>query len=197
MESDGAYTRERLAPGARAFVAQQVARCAELGIEAGGLDISHLAIRTATWREYVRARDAIEAYSTSNLENVWNGRPISKLVLAEPIEVADGIGIPLIELIPPFHQRVYRMGLEHVGFVVGPEHGAFIDRHREVLTGQQFQSRFCAPVYRLFDDYTHVKFYEASLGDVCRMEGAAFDGFVHADWDPVDPDAGPYEIGCD
>ncbi|RXZ50038.1 VOC family protein [Agromyces binzhouensis] len=193
----GGFERDDLASAARAFTAQQIARCAALGIDASGYRISHLAIRTRTWNDYVAARDAIESYSTANLENVWNGRPISKLVLAEPIEIAEGIGIPLIELIPPFHQRVYRMGLEHVGFVVGPEHQAFIERHREVLTGQQFQSRFCAPVYRLFDDYTHVKFYETSLGDVCRLEGAAFDGIVHADWQPADPDAGPYEIGCD
>lgn len=189
--------RERLEAEARAFHTQQVARCAELGIDAGGLQLSHLAIRVPSWRDYVAARDTIEAFATSNLENVWNGRPISKIVLAEPIEVADGIAIPLIELIPPFHQRVYRMGLEHLGFVVGSGHRDFIERHRDVLTGQQFQSAVCSPVYRLFDDYTHVKFYETSLGDVCVLEGARFEGFQHADWQPADDDAGPYEIGCD
>jgi len=28
-------------------------------------------------------------HATANLENVWNGRPISKILLAEPIEVLD------------------------------------------------------------------------------------------------------------
>ncbi|KRE29548.1 hypothetical protein ASG80_19070 [Agromyces sp. Soil535] len=188
--------RGRLEEAARAFHVQQVARCADLGIDASGYPLSHLAIRVPTWRDYVVARDGIEGFATSNLENVWNGRPISKIVLAEPIEVADGISIPLIELIPPFHQRVYRMGLEHLGFVVGDGHRDFIDEHRDVLTGQQFQSPVCMPVYRLFDDYTHVKFYGTSLGDVCVLEGARFEGFQHADWHPADEDAGPYEIGC-
>jgi hypothetical protein len=35
------------------------------------------------------------------------------IVLAEPLEVLDGIPVSRIELIPPVHQRVYRMGLEH------------------------------------------------------------------------------------
>lgn len=187
--------REQLASAAREFYDRQVARCADLGIDASVYPISHLAVRVPTWREYVAARDEMESYATANLENVWNGRPISKILLAEPIEVADGISIPLIELIPPFHQRVYAMGLEHLGFVVGPDHAAFIERHRDALTGQQFQSPVCMPVYRLFDDYTHVKFYETGLGDVCILEGARFDGFHHADWSPVDPDAGPYELG--
>jgi hypothetical protein len=46
--------------------------------------------------------------ATANAENVWNGRPISKIVLAEPLEVLDGTPVSLIELIPPVHQRVYR-----------------------------------------------------------------------------------------
>jgi hypothetical protein len=29
-------------------------------------------------------------------------------------EVLDGKAVPLIELIPPAHQRVYKMGLEHL-----------------------------------------------------------------------------------
>ena len=42
-------------------------------------------------------------------------------MLAEPLDVLDGTPVSLIELIPPVHQRVYRMGLEHLGVVVGEE----------------------------------------------------------------------------
>ena len=53
------------------------------------------------------------------------GRPISLIVPAEPLEVLDGKAVPLIELIPPVHQRVYKMGLEHLGVVVvGDSHGS-------------------------------------------------------------------------
>lgn len=64
--------------------------------------------------------------------------------------------VELVELIPPFHERVYRMTLEHVGFVVGADLDDFSKRHRAVLTAKQFQSSANEPVDILFDDYTHV-----------------------------------------
>jgi hypothetical protein len=93
--------------------------------------------------------------------------------------------VSLIELIPPVHQRVYRMGLEHLGVVVGEDVDAFSREHRAVLTGQQFQSEDFEPYYVLFEDFTHVKFYRRSLYDGCVSQGATFDGFVHVDdWVP-------------
>jgi predicted metalloenzyme YecM len=102
------------------FYRRQVERCSELGIDAGALPVSHLAVRTHTWREYLVLRDEFEERSVANLENVWNGRPNSKLLLADPLQLSESASVELVELIPPFHQRVYRMGLEHVGFVVAP-----------------------------------------------------------------------------
>jgi hypothetical protein len=154
-----------------------------------------VAVRTRTWRDYLELRRDIERCCTGNLDNVWNGRPISKLLLREPIPVANGQSVPLIELIPPFHQRVYRMGLEHTGFVVGDEVDQFGRRHRDVVTGQQFQSPVCEPYYVLFPEtYTHAKFYRLSLAHICRLEGNSFDAFGHADWQPADEFAGPYEL---
>lgn len=178
------------------FEARQSARLRERGIDVSTMALSHVAVRTRTWRDYLALRHELEALSTANLENVWNGRPISKLLLRRPVALASGRSVGLVELIPPFHQRVYAIGLEHVGYVVGPAFAAFEDEHLDVLTGKQFQSRVCTPVYVLFpEDYTHVKFYERSLHDVCVLEGAKFEGFRHADWAPYDPDAGPYEVG--
>jgi predicted metalloenzyme YecM len=176
------------------FEALQRARCDELGIDVRGYDVSHVAVRCRTWAQYLAHRDDLERRAVANHENVWNGRPISKILLAEPLTLHDGRAVPVVELIPPPHQRVYRMGLEHVGYVVGPGFEEFRERHLAVLTGQQFQSPVCSPVYRLFADYTHVKFYERSLLDACVAEGAVFEGFTHADWAPADPSAGPYEL---
>ena len=90
-----------------------------------------------------------------------------------------------IELIPPVHQRVYRMGLEHLGVVVGEEFDEFSRVHRAVLTGQQFQSADVDPVYVLFEDFTNVKFYRRSFFDVVEDEEGPFEGFVHVDdWVP-------------
>src|SRR5262249_53422770 len=162
------------------FYQRQISRLAALGVDAAGYPLSHVAMRVPTWREYVAARTRLEAVATANLENVWNGRPISKIALAEPIP-AGRHAIDLVELIPPFHQRVYAMGLEHLVFVVG-DLESFIDAHLDVLTGRTFQTRNCRPAYRLFPDYTHVKFYARSLRAECESEGATFTGFVHADW---------------
>jgi hypothetical protein len=83
------------------------------------------------------------------------------------------------------HQRVYRMGLEHLGVVVGDEFDEFSHERRAVLTGQQFQSADIDPVYVLFEDFTHVKFYRRSFFDVVEDAVGGFEGFRHvADWVP-------------
>ena len=177
------------------FYDEQSEKCARIGIDISPYAVSHVAVRCRTWRDYVAQRGLLEKYSSSNLENVWNGRPISKLLLTEPVPVANGQHVPMVELIPPFHQRVYRMGLEHLGLVVGADVDEFSIRHRAVLTGQQFQGPVNEPYYVLFPDYTHVKFYRQSLQDTVQQEGHAFDGFRHAEWAPADDLAGPYEVG--
>ena len=169
----------------RAFAAQQHERLLARGIDISPYPLSHLCFRVPEWDQYVHVRTLLERHASANHENVWNGRPISKIILAEPLEVLDGKPVSRIELIPPVHQRVYKMGLEHLGVVVGDEFDAFSREHRAALTGQQFQSRDVDPVYVLFEDFTHVKFYRVSFFDVVAREGVTFDGFVHVDdWVP-------------
>jgi len=169
----------------RAFATMQCDRLSARGIDIAPYSLSHLAVRVPDWDLYVHQRTLLERHATANLENIWNGRPISKIVLVEPLVVLGGMPVSLIELIPPVHQRVYRMGLEHLGIVVGEDVDAFSRKHRAVLTGQQFQSPDTEPYYVLFEDFTHVKFYRRSLYESCVLQGATFDGFVHVDdWVP-------------
>ena len=172
----------------RAFVAQQRDRLNSRGIDITPYGFSHLAYRVPEWDMYVRVRGQLERHAVTNSENVWNGRPISLIVLAEPLEVDDGKTVPLIELIPPVHQRVYKMGLEHVGIVVGDTFDAFVEAHKPVLTGQQFQGPNSTPdpVYILFEDFTHVKFYRLSLQASVELDAGPFaEGFHHVDdWVP-------------
>ena len=169
----------------RAFAAQQRDRLAARGIDISPYELSHLAVRVPEWDLYVHLRTLLERSAVANLESVWNGRPISKILLAEPLRVLDGQVVPLIELIPPIHQRVYKMGLEHLGVVVGEEVDAFSREHRAALTGQQFQSPTTEPYYVLFEDFTHVKFYRRSLRASIELEGGRFDGVHHVDdWVP-------------
>lgn len=172
----------------RGFAAHQRDRLVVRGIDIAGCELSHLAYRVAEWDEYVRVRGLLERHAVANRENVWNGRPISLIVLSEPLDVLDGTPVPLIELIPPVHQRVYKMGLEHLGVVVGDTFDEFVTGHKPVLTGQQFQGPDSTPdpVYILFEDFTHVKFYRLSLQASVELGAGPFQpGFHHVDdWQP-------------
>jgi predicted metalloenzyme YecM len=166
----------------RAFAAQQRDRLLTRGIDIGPYSLSHVAFRVAEWDQYVQARNLLERHAIANRENFWNGRPISLIVPAEPLDVLDGKPVPLIELIPPVHQRVYKMGLEHLGVVVGDTFDEFVEAHKPVLTGQQFQGPTSTPdpVYILFEDFTHVKFYRLSLKESVEIDGGVFEnGFHH------------------
>jgi predicted metalloenzyme YecM len=170
----------------RAFTAMQRDRLLARGIDIAPYALSHLAVRVADWDLYVHQRTLLERHAKANSENLWNGRPISLILLAEPLDVLDGTPVPLIELIPPVHQRVYRMGLEHLGVVVGEDVDEFSRVHRAALTGQQFQSPDVEPYYVLFEDFTHVKFYRLSLRASVELDAGPFDdGFHHVDdWVP-------------
>lgn len=170
----------------RAFAAQQRDRLLTRGIDIAPYELGHLAVRVPEWDQYVHVRTLLERHAIANMENVWNGRPMSMILLAEPLRVLDDREIPLIELIPPVHQRVYKMGMEHFGVVVGEEVDEFSRRHRAALTGQQFQNEWNEPYYVLFEDFTHVKFYRLSLRASVELDAGPFrDGFHHVDdWVP-------------
>ena len=173
----------------QAFFSKQLARLNDLGIDISACELSHLAYRTETYDEYLRQREEIERHCTSNVENVWNGRPISIMQLREPLLFDEGFEAGVIELIPPVHRRVYKMGLEHLGVVVGDSVDEFSRKHRADLTGQQFQSELCQPYYvTFFDDFTMVKFYRIPLLEVCETErGFRYEGFSHVEnWRPGD-----------
>jgi predicted metalloenzyme YecM len=171
----------------QAFAAQQAERLLALGIDIRPYELSHLAVRIPEWDQYVHVRALLERHAVANLENFWNGRPISLIVPAEPLEVLEGKVVPLIELIPPVHQRVYKMGLEHLGVVIGDTFDDFVATHKPVLTGQQFQGPRSTPdpVYILLQDFTHVKFYRLSLRASVESDAGPFEGFHHVDdWVP-------------
>jgi predicted metalloenzyme YecM len=148
----------------RAFFSLQFGRLKDIRIDISGCELSHLAYRTETYDEYLQTRERIERHCTSNIEKVWNGRPISIMQLKEPLDLGEGFEVGMIELIPPVHRRVYKMGLEHVGVVIGDSVDEFSHKHRAELTGQQFQSELCQPYYvTFFEDFTMVKFYRIPL----------------------------------
>ena len=165
------------------FYDQQTRRLLDLGIDIRNLPISHLAYRTETLAEYLDIRRRLEPFCSANVENVWGGRPISKMLLQSPLSLSREATVSLIELIPPEHpdeyQKIYKMSLEHVGIVLGEAFAEFGEKYAQHFTGQQNQGPFCQPYFITFPDHSNVKFYEISLQDVCTQEGKRFDGFYH------------------
>ena len=165
------------------FYGQQACRLLDIGIDVSDLAVSHLAFRTETLADYLDIRRQLEPLCSANVESMWGGRPISKLLLEEQLQLAPSVVTTLIELIPPVHpdayQDVYKMGLEHVGVVLGEIFADFAEAYAHVLTGQQDQGPYCQPYFVTFPDHTNVKFYERSLQAVCILEGKRFDGFYH------------------
>ena len=108
---------------------------------------------------------------------------MSIMQLKEPLDLGAGLDVQVIELIPPFHRRVYKMGMEHLGVVIGESVDEFSYKHRAVLTGQQFQSAECEPYYiTFFEDFTTVKFYRQSLLKNCESQhGRKYSGFSHVE----------------
>ncbi len=84
----------------QAFATMQRDRLDGLGIDISPYPLSHLAVRVAEWDLYVHQRTLLERHASANRENVWNGRPISLIVLAEPLEVLDGIPVSRIRAHP-------------------------------------------------------------------------------------------------
>jgi predicted metalloenzyme YecM len=67
----------------RAFAAQQHDRLLARGIDIAPYALSQLAFRVPEWDQYVHVRTLLERDASANSENVWNGRPISLLVLTQ------------------------------------------------------------------------------------------------------------------
>ncbi len=166
------------------FYEQQTQRLLHVGLDVRERAVSHVAYRTETLAEYLKMRQQLEAFCLANVENVWGGRPISKLLLQTPLHLASDSVTRLIELIPPPHpdvyQSIYKLGLEHMGIVIGESFVDFGRAYAPLWTGQQDQGPFCQPYFITFSDHTAVKFYQRSLEDVCILEGKRFDGFYHA-----------------
>ena len=158
----------------RSFFADLRQRITAAGIDIAGCPLSHLAFRTATPCEYRQVQEQLKPWCRANVENEWNGRPIDKLLLAEPLVLDDDYTVSLIELIPPPHREDWPLGLEHLGVVIGESFDDFTREHEAKFTGRQDQGPYCQPAYITFGNGLTVKFYRWSLGDVVEMEGRPF-----------------------
>ena len=171
----------------RAFFAGQKERLRARGIDISPYPLSHLAYRVHEWDRYLQVRDQLERHAVANVENIWNGRPISKILLREPLRGGTaGHRRPdrVDPAAPPARlqdgARARRGRGRRWGRRVRPDPSG--GPHRPAVPVEDFE-----PYYILFEDFTHVKFYPYSLRTASERQGhASFDGFVHVDdWVPT------------
>ena len=82
----------------RAFATLNTTACSPKVSTSARTPLSHLAVRVAGGTGN-HLRTLLERQATADHENVWNGRPISLILLATLVEVLDGMSVPLIGLI--------------------------------------------------------------------------------------------------
>lgn len=162
----------------RGFYASVRQQLLDVDIDVTGTRLSHLAFRTASVDEYIEVREALRELCVAEVENVWNGRPINKMLLARPLQLDESTSVPMIELIPTPHQNNYPMGMEHLGFVLGFGYDTFAERHEAVLSGQLDNGPYCRPWYITLPDGSCAKFYRYSLKDVVELEGRRFEPYT-------------------
>jgi predicted metalloenzyme YecM len=156
------------------FYNRIVSNLSKISIDISPYNLSHLGYKTASLEDYIVIRDQIKKYCLSYVENVHNERPISKLLLSEPITITGNKIFNLIELMPPKTGKIYPNGLEHLGVVIGEDLEKFTSKYKNCITGKQDQGPYCQPYYVRFEDGLRVKFYKYSLKKVVELEGISF-----------------------
>src|SRR5262249_24524755 len=133
--------------------------------------ISHLCYRVTTNAEYEAKREGLKSFSRALVENEFNGRAVSMLLLKSPLALSDSHHASLIELPAPRAAHTYPLGLEHVGFVVGEDLPAFNERFKSVLSGVKDRGPECRLSFVTFADGKTAKFYDRPLLEIIERDG--------------------------
>lgn len=158
----------------KTFFSDTLTQLRDRDISIAGYPMSHLGVRTETIDEYEKLREQIKKLCISYVENEHNGRPISKLLLREPLILPEDFSVSLIELMPPKLDVPYPSGLEHCGVVIGEHLEQFAEEHKSSISGRQDQGPYCQPFFINLENGKRIKFYDVSLKDVVEKEGHMF-----------------------
>lgn len=150
-------------------------RLREIDIAIDGYSLSHLNYRVETIPEYEQLRDELKKFCKEFVETQFNGRAVSIFVLKDPLQLATGYAVPLIELPAPHKEHTYPKGLEHIGITVGEKLPEFKEKYKDVITGFKDYRPYAYPAFITFENGTTVKFYERSLREVVLLEGWKFE----------------------
>ncbi|MBI3980925.1 VOC family protein [Candidatus Microgenomates bacterium] len=145
-----------------------------LKINVKNFPLTHICYRVATFPEYESIREQIIPLGKSFSETIFNGRPITLVILKQPLVFKEGFSVSLLELPAPKMSHRYPTGLEHAGFFVGETLPQFKRQYKTVLTGTKDRGKYSQPAFVTLKNGSVVKFYERTLLDVVNLQGVKF-----------------------
>ncbi len=157
------------------FFSDLLSRAKALGIGIQGMRVGHLIYRTMTMEDYTKTRDALLALCKESVEKEFNARPISILVLREPLMFEEGFECSIIELTAPKASTLCPSGLDGVGMVAEKQLKVFLASYRHLLTGIKGEGTASQQALITFDNGKTVKFYDCSLKDIVMSQGWIFE----------------------
>lgn len=153
------------------FFSDLLQRMKKCGINITNMPISHFLYRTTTIPEYEELRNKLKKLCCEFVETQFNDRPVSILILKNPLLLEDGFTVSMIELPAPRAAHIYPSGLESIGVIIGKALPEFINKHNNVLTGVKNHGQHCQPAFITFDNDKTSKFYDISLREIVKLQG--------------------------
>jgi predicted metalloenzyme YecM len=83
------------------FFSDLLHRLEKRGVVIRGMPIVQLLYRATTEPEYIDLRERLKPYCKEFVETLFNGRAVSILILKEPLALAGGFSVSVIELPAP------------------------------------------------------------------------------------------------
>ena len=159
----------------QAFFSDLLQRMQQQIIHITGLPLSHFTYRVDTASKYVELRDALLPYCREFVETQFNGRAVAIHILQNPLVLAEGFKVSMIELPAPREAHMYPCGLESFGIVMRETLAAFKLEYQSVLTGIKDHGEHCQPAFITYENGKTAQFYDISLKEIVHLQGWKFE----------------------
>lgn len=148
------------------------AHLAAFGIEDDELlQLDHFGVRTESRAQYAATVEVPRPFARWVHESDVNGRPISVLLLDEPIRTGTWV-TPFLEIIAPKPGKEYTFGVEHAEFVTALPLDDVIEQHPEIDFDRSGMAKSINPELSVLGDQVSFRLHQVSLGVVVALEKA-------------------------
>jgi len=136
-------------------------------IELENYELDHICWRSTSDDDYRLLESYLLGYGKLYHKNIHNGRPISLILLNDPVVYENRI-IELIELPSPKMGTPYETGFEHAEFVIDTPIDEFVIKHQDLPWDTRNIGRPINPDVKLPVGKSKVKFHTSTLAHVVK-----------------------------